>query len=331
MVWGGWLVAWGLIFSAARFYHVYYLIMLGPAVAASAGIAVWALWRTYRQTDLRWAPYLLPAAVVGTAWLHAHILADTRGVPSWLVPVLLACGALSVVALVWQATGSSRGVGWSAGALALAVVTLTIGPLFVSIASVQAGDGGAWLPQASVGGSAFGGPAGRGGPPGQGFAPNGPGIGRAGPGFGMGGAPAAMAITFAGASWNELDPALVAYLEQRQGSTEYLVATTSSTYASLFILDSGQPAMALGGYQGWDRILSPADLAASVANDTVRFFYLPAQATVGGPNAGLDATSDLAAWVRASCSAVPASTWQSGQSRADGGMQLYDCAGAVTD
>jgi 4-amino-4-deoxy-L-arabinose transferase-like glycosyltransferase len=330
MVWGGWLLASGLIFSAARFYHVYYLIMLGPAAAASAGIAIWALWRTYRQTEPRWAPYLLPAAVVGTAWLHAHILADTRGLPSWLVPMLVACTAVSVVALVWRAAGSSRRVGWSAGALALAVVALTIGPLFVSIASVQAGDGGAWLPQASVGGGPFGGPAGRGGPAGQGFAPNGPGIGRAGPGFGMGGAPAATAITFAGASWNQLDPALVAYLEQQQGSTRYLVATTSSTYASLFMLDSGQPAMALGGYQGWDRILSPADLAASLANDTVRFFYLPVQPTAGRPNASLDATADLAAWVGTSCSAVPASTWQSTPSRAVGGMQLYDCAGAIT-
>ncbi|MBV9353917.1 MAG: hypothetical protein JO023_00175, partial [Chloroflexi bacterium] len=124
------------------------------------------------------------------------------------------------------------------------------------------------------------------------------------------------------------DPALVAYLQQQQGATEYLVATTSSTYASLFILDTGQPAMALGGYQGWDRILDPADLPALIANHTVRFFYLPAQATGGGPTASLDATADLAAWVRASCGGVPASSWQSAtDGGAAGGMQLYDCAG----
>ncbi len=327
VVWGGWLVAWGLIFSAARFYHVYYLIMLGPAVGASAGIGLWALWRSYRQAGAGWL--LLPATLAGTAWLHARILGGGRGLPAELVPVLLGGATLAVVTLVAQRVWHSRSIGWSTGALALAVAALTVGPLFVSIASVQAGAGGAWLPQASVGGGPFGGPAGgRAGSPGQGFAPNGPGAGRPGPGvsFGFGGAPAAMAITFAGANWDQLDPALVAYLEQQQGTTEYLVASTTSTYASLFMLDTGQPAMALGGYQGWDRILSPADLPALIANDTVRFFYVPAQATGGGPTASLDATADLAAWVRASCGAVPASSWQSASSRADGGMQLYDCA-----
>jgi 4-amino-4-deoxy-L-arabinose transferase-like glycosyltransferase len=347
VVWGGWLVAWGLIFSAARFYHIYYLIMLGPAIAASAGIGLWALWRSYRQGRGGPSPgwLLLPAALAGTAWLHAHVLAGTRGLLDYLVPLLLTGATLSVLALVWQVVGNRRSLVWTGGALALAVVALTVGPLFVSIASVQAGDGGAWLPQASVAGGTFGGPAeGRAGPAGQGFAPNGPGAvrpgsgfgqtapaaGPAGPGFGFGAGQAPMAITFAGAGWDQLDPVLVAYLEQQQGASEYLVATTSSTYASLFILDTGQPAMALGGYQGWDRIVSPADLPALIADDVVRFFYLPAQPTGTGPTTSLDATADLAAWVRLSCSAVPASTWQSTASRNDGGMQLYDCATRLT-
>jgi hypothetical protein len=52
-------------------------------------------------------------------------------------------------------------------------------------------------------------------------------------------------------------------------------------------------------------------------------------ATAGGPPASLDATADLAAWVRTSCSAVPASRWQAVASRADSGIQLYDCAGGA--
>jgi 4-amino-4-deoxy-L-arabinose transferase-like glycosyltransferase len=341
VVWGGWLVGWGLIFSVARFYHVYYLIMLGPAIAASAGIGLWALWRSYRQASAGWL--LLPATLAGTAWLHARILTGTRALPDYLVPVLIAGATLAIVALIAQRVWHRRSLGWTTGALALAVAALTIGPLFVSIASVQAGDGGAWLPQASVGDGLFAGAPGRGGPNGLGARPNGsaaglsaPGLGAAGntqpasasgPGLGAaGGGQSAMAITFAGASWNQLDPGLVAYLQQQQGATEYLVATTSSTYASPFILDTGQPAMALGGYQGWDRILTPADLPALIASHTVRFFYLPAQATGGGPTASLDATADLAAWVRTSCSAVPASSWQSAASRTDAGMQLYDCA-----
>src|SRR5262249_31736979 len=131
------------------------------------------------------------------------------------------------------------------------------------------------------------------------------------------------ALTFAGSNWNHLDPALVSYLEVNQGAAEYLVATTTSSYASLFILDSGQPAMALGGYQGWDRILTPAQLAQQVADGVVRFFYLPQQR--GGDarqvtDATLDGTSDLVAWVNANCTIVQNADWQSA-----GGLQLYDC------
>jgi 4-amino-4-deoxy-L-arabinose transferase-like glycosyltransferase len=44
-VWGLWLVACLCYFSYARFYHIYYLIMLGPAIAALAGIGVVACWQ----------------------------------------------------------------------------------------------------------------------------------------------------------------------------------------------------------------------------------------------------------------------------------------------
>ena len=127
----------------------------------------------------------------------------------------------------------------------------------------------------------------------------------------------------AGPNWNRLDPGLVSYLQANQGSAPYLVATTSSSYASLFILDSAQPAMALGGYQGWDRILTPPELSQIVANGDVRFFYLPVQRDGGVrqvPDASLDATRDLVTWVETHCSVVQDATWQ-----ATGGLQLYDC------
>jgi hypothetical protein len=135
-----------------------------------------------------------------------------------------------------------------------------------------------------------------------------------------------MAMTFAGAQWNRLDPGLVRYLEANQGSAEYLVGTQTSSYASLFILDTGQPALALGGYQGWDRILTPDALASLVQGGVVRFFYLASASGRGGPDAGLDATADLVSWVTARCAAVPSSTWASGPATADGGMQLYACS-----
>jgi hypothetical protein len=112
------------------------------------------------------------------------------------------------------------------------------------------------------------------------------------------------------------------------------VATATSSYASLFILQTNQPAMALGGYQGWDRIVTPSSLARLVANGTVRFFYLPAggagTGTFGAQGAGpvgpfarglprqaptvatrlAHTNDDLTTWVHTHCAAVPATAWQ---------------------
>src|SRR5262249_15609217 len=122
--------------------------------------------------------------------------------------------------------------------------------------------------------------------------------------------------------------------------------------------------MALGGYQGWDRILTPSQLAHLVANGTVRFFYLQAgdtglggqgfggqfgQGATGGASSVANqlagTNDDLITWVQTSCKAVSASAWQTSTGAGNaasgsqaggagagffgrGGLQLYDCAGA---
>jgi hypothetical protein len=216
---------------------------------------------------------------------------------------------------------------------------------------VQNGNGGAWLPQAGPA-LGFGLPFGPGGRPpglsaGPGFgrqssvggrqaAPSGPPSGRGGMPFG--GRLGAGAFTFAGDQWNSLDPGLVRYLEANQGAARFLVATPTSSYASLFMLASDQPAMALGGYQGWDRILDRSQLASLVADDSVRFFLLDARAGRSRQPDDQDATAELASWVHATCAVVPAAQWQTGRVGAQPGRgpglqgpQLYDCAPAAAD
>jgi hypothetical protein len=150
-------------------------------------------------------------------------------------------------------------------------------------------------------------------------------------------------MTFAGSSVPKLDPKLIGYLLANQHGAKFLVATTTTSYASLFILQTNQTAMALGGYQGWDRILTPVQLAQEVADNTVRFFYIPTGGGFGGGASGsgavasgdVDQTGDLTQWVRTNCSAVPSSLWQTGAStaggfsRGTGGLQLYSCAKLV--
>ena len=100
------------------------------------------------------------------------------------------------------------------------------------------------------------------------------------------------AMTFAGNNMPALDPALLRYLSTHQGKARYLVATATSSYASLFILATNQPVMALGGYQGWDRVVTPTSLAQLVTKGTVRFFYLPAIQTQFSPSGNQRQPSD---------------------------------------
>ncbi len=348
--WAGWLVGTGGFFSVARFYHLYYLTILGPGIAALAGIAVAALWRAWQRGGI--AALLLPAVLFGTALVQTKLLTTNA---TWsarlVVPILVVCGlaASGIVAVrLWMRLG--RVIAPVLATVAMAALLVT--PLVWSVTSVQAGNGGAWLPQAGPANS--GGRAVSNAPFGQPPATtNGRQSGQQ-PVRGMQGAPAApangnragggsggQALTIAGANWDTLDAGLVQYLLAQQGQATFLVATPSSTYASVFMLATDQPAMALGGYQGWDPVLTVADLQQLVQQNTVRFFYLNASGTtnrtgsgtMAGPNGGVsivDATADLAAWVRSSCAVVPATTWLGTTSSGQSSQQLYDCAAVTT-
>jgi 4-amino-4-deoxy-L-arabinose transferase-like glycosyltransferase len=121
---------------------------------------------------------------------------------------------------------------------------------------------------------------------------------------------------------------LIAYLEAHSTAGSYLFATTSSMTASPYIIATGKPVMALGGFSGSDPILTVAQLQALVANGTVRYFLLGGGG--GGFGGGSSGSSSATSWVTNSCSAVSSSEWSGSGNTSNGqglGLQLYDCAG----
>jgi len=358
VVWGIWLVSSVLLFSLARFYHLYYLVMLAPPLAAMVGIGLVGLWREYRSRLPRPGPkplgaWLLPLAFLGTVMAQVNVLISFGGQsawPGWIWPIFVVVDLVATAALLAGRTNrfgprllhrlESRW--WAYGAFATAVtLSLFIAPATWAAVSVAAGDGGVWLPQAG---------------PNAGITPN-PEWGSSleGPGGGAGGA-----LTFSGWQVPRIDPKLLRYLDNPQNRSRYLVATTTSTYASLLILDTGRPVMTLGGYQGWDRILDVSQLVRLVRDRTVRFFLLPAFRNARGkllmgvftgpgiedyrfPRADVrlsKSNNDLAAWVNGHCSRIPVTRYQTEQGVP--GMEpakpghppltsvgwLYDCAHA---
>ena len=137
LLWGGWLVVTGVVFSyMSGIIHPYYTVALAPAIAALAGIGTVVLWRI-RHT---WAARvtLAGALLVTAAWAWA--LLDRS--PSWLpwlrVAIAIAAAAAAAMILAGPALrGASprRRTLMAAAPLVLALAAGLGGPLAYSAAT----------------------------------------------------------------------------------------------------------------------------------------------------------------------------------------------------
>jgi 4-amino-4-deoxy-L-arabinose transferase-like glycosyltransferase len=191
LVWGGWLLVTGVVFSyMAGIIHSYYTVALAPAIAALVGIGAVQLWRVrdgWRGHERSWfgRGTLAAGIVVTTVW--SYVLLDrTPAWHPWLRAVVVLAGLGATAALIaghWLAPAAATA--WGRVVLVLAPVSLAIvaalaGPFAYSLDAVATSHTGA-LPTAGPTVTAFGGPGG--GAPG-GFPRHG-GFGRGG--FGHGG------------------------------------------------------------------------------------------------------------------------------------------------
>ncbi len=78
VLWGGWLLVTGLVFSLAQgIIHPYYTVALAPAIGAIVGIGSWFLWC---RRDALWARLAMGSVVAGSS-IWAAVLLDR--VPAW--------------------------------------------------------------------------------------------------------------------------------------------------------------------------------------------------------------------------------------------------------
>lgn len=123
LLWGSWLVAEMIYFSfTGGLFHVYYLIMLGPPLAALMGATGWAI--SYQAVRRPWltSGWLLLAVGLTLAY-QLHLLADY---PLYVVSVAgVASGLLLIAVGVWLGSPGQR---LNRGVISLTLLALLVAP-----------------------------------------------------------------------------------------------------------------------------------------------------------------------------------------------------------
>ncbi len=279
VLWGGWLLVTALAFSVGHgIIHPYYTVALAPAIGAVVSIGAVTLWR--RRTRAAW--YTLVAALAATLFWSQHLLDQTPTWQPWLQTLLLIGGVVVVgVLLIWPAVGGRPSPLVAAAAVALCL----FGPGAYSVATAATAHAGA-IPSAGPANAAAGpGGPGPGGPPSPGN--GGPGGGGGGPGGGL-----LNGVT--------VSASLRAVLTPEKPGTRWLAATVGANDAASYELATGEPVMAIGGFNGTDPAPTLAQFEHDVADHEIQFFLAPNGSRGGGAgqSEGTGA-SEITTWVAA--------------------------------
>jgi 4-amino-4-deoxy-L-arabinose transferase-like glycosyltransferase len=301
-LWGGWLVVTGLVFSFMQgIFHAYYTVALAPAVGALVGMGATGLWEVRRHPLMRW--WLAGTLAVTAVWSYLLL----RRTPDWhpgLAPLVLVVG-LVVAGLV----ATMPKVAPRRAVLAVAAAGLLValaGPAAYALDTAATPHGGAIPSAGPAVPGARGGPGGgpgrvfRGAPggfggfgqaapgaaPGQGFGPGGPGGFGGGQRGGMGG------LLDGGTP----DAELVALLRQDADRYSWVAAAIGSNSAAGVQLATGDPVMAIGGFNGSDPAPTLAQFQQLVAEGRIHYFL--GGGRMGGSMGGSDAARQISAWVQ---------------------------------
>ena len=158
LLWGGWLVLTGVVFSyMSGIIHPYYTVALVPAIAALTGIGATALW-PLRHT---WTARVILAGtlLVTAAW--AWVLLDRS--PGWLpwLKVVIAVAAAAAAAMILAGPAVRAATARGRTALAIAPLSLALiaglgGPLASSIDTAATTHGGSIPTAGPTGGGLLG-------------------------------------------------------------------------------------------------------------------------------------------------------------------------------
>jgi 4-amino-4-deoxy-L-arabinose transferase-like glycosyltransferase len=315
LLWGGWLVITGLVFSYMKgTIHPYYTVALAPAIAALVALAGQAAWQRRATVTGR----LTGTALVCAAGLWSFVLLGrTSGWQPGLRWLVLAAIGLAVPIRRGLALHGLLAAGLAASLIGTAAFGLataasphsgsipSAGPAAAASAGGLASGG---MPSGSGGGGTPSGSA-SGGMPAGSRPSGGTTSGSSARGPAGGGAPSAAGGTTASAA---LTKALKAT------SSTWAAAVVGDQSAAELELSSGKAVISIGGWSGTDNSPTLAQFKHYAATGQVR--YLIASGNLGGSQGGSSGVaSQIITWVEAHYTKVTI-----------GGQTVYDLSQPVS-
>jgi 4-amino-4-deoxy-L-arabinose transferase-like glycosyltransferase len=327
LVWGGSLLITMVVFSyMAGIFHQYYTVALAPYLAAVIGMGAGIMWEKRKET---WASLALAAAVVASASWSYVLLNRTSNYLPWLKYLVLIGGLLAALGLIFAGRVNRR---LALAAASVGLVASLAGPTAYTISTLRTGHTGSIVTAGPAGASMMGGgPGGPGGGGGMrggfgGGMPGGqnqqgqqngngfPGGGmpgqnqqngngstqgqgqnqQGGPGGRTGGGGGGVGGLLNGASVSSEAKKL---LETDSSEYTWAAAAIGAQNAASYQLSTGEPVMAIGGFNGSDPSPTLAQFKKYVEDGKIHYFISSGSGggMMGGGSGGT--SSQITSWV----------------------------------
>lgn len=327
ILWGGWLLVTGVVFSFMQgTIHPYYTVALAPAIAALVGIAVVELWRGREFASARAALGLMLAATGVWNFVLLDRTPDWYPALRWIVLI----GSIVVAAvLVVGAHALGRMTVIVAAAALLFGFAGTSAYALETAATAHSGSIPTSGPDTGRGMGGFGGGPGvifpDGNAPGASVSASG--------GTALDGTDSGTTDSTSGGATNAQPPASADSTGTRDGgpgggnsgntalqellksaNNRWAAATVGSQSAGSLELSTGTAIMAIGGFTGSDNSLTLAQFQDYVKNGDIHYFFAGAgPGGRGGPGGGSGSASEITSWVESHYTAITV-----------GGTTVYD-------
>jgi 4-amino-4-deoxy-L-arabinose transferase-like glycosyltransferase len=281
--WVIWLATMYGFFSFASFYHRYYLCMLAPGIAGLVGIGLVQMYRSFRDKQ-GWRQWLLPVSLLVTCVTEVVYIWSYSALRTWLVPITIVFAIAAFVLMFLHYKGTRRFARFIA--IGCMLVSILAGPFYWSLTPVIYVPENVTMPYA------------------------GPELSSQTKTPGM----TANQETYVSTDSKTL--ALEKYLVAHYKAGSYLVVSQRANDVAGFIIDTGLPAVAYGGFLGSDQAMTVDQLKQLVSEGKITYFLLSEQGGFGG-----NSNSDISTYVKANAKLIDPSEYGVGSSSGRGDSQ----------